>query len=73
MQKRIGERKRRDNMRRRARRQVGRAGIFRCEICGSWRSRQDMEMHHTDYSGYNGKTKLICTEHHAKKTKTGRY
>lgn len=66
-QKRTGERKRRDNMRRRARHRVGKAGIFRCAICKQLKQRRSLEIDHVSYAGLLGKWRLICIEHHHKK------
>jgi len=61
------ERKRRDNMRRRARHRAGKAGVFLCAICKKYKNRRQMEIHHTSYAGYNGRTRYICTTHHYEK------
>ena len=60
------ERRRRDNMRRRARHRAGKAGIFRCAICKKYKSRRELEIHHTSYKGYDGRARYICKEHHYK-------
>jgi hypothetical protein len=71
-QKRTGERRRRDNLRRRARHKVGSAGVFICAICGQYKQRRSLEIDHTNYNGVMGKWRLICIAHHRKKTKRER-
>jgi hypothetical protein len=66
------ERRRRGNLRRRTRRKVGKAGIFKCAICKRYRYRQDMEAHHLNYDGWTGTYALTCKECHPKKGKTRR-
>ena len=65
MQKRIGERKRRDNMRRRARHKY-RGGIYECAGCKEFYYRSELHIHHQNYKGYDGKIRLLCKKCHAK-------
>jgi len=70
-QKRTGERRRRDNLRRNSRRRVAN-GIYACAICGKVRFRRDLEAHHENYEGITGKFRMVCKDEHRKITEKGR-
>lgn len=71
VQKRVGERRRRDNLRRRDRRRVGKQGFYKCHSCKGYFYRYEMQVHHTSYKGL-GKSVLLCIPCHEKRHKRGK-
>lgn len=54
-------------IRRRHRQKLG-SGIFKCDSCKKYFSREKVEIHHIDYTIF-GKWQVLCKPCHAEKTK----